>query len=149
MVSRPYLNMSANDDGGLSSRYQPVVTEVNFQDAAAGESVGISQAAGMFIMNQSMVKPGQRKFTKDNDGYDQPLVTVTFEGERSSQHVPTPIPSGMTFRDDDKMNSRESTNNENSATMPIMDNESDEGFSSASDGGGGGIKQLNSIQINI
>jgi len=57
----------------------PVVTEVNYEEPTTGESAGISMAAGMFINNQaSMVKPGQRKFEKDAEGYTQPILT--FEG---------------------------------------------------------------------
>ena len=50
-------------------------------------------------MNQPVIKPGHRKFKKDAQGYSEP--TVTFEGtESASQHIPTPIPSDLTFRGD-------------------------------------------------
>lgn len=70
---------------------------------------------------------------------------MTFEGTQSaSQHVPTPIPSNLTFRGDVKMNSRENTYGDNSATLPIMDNDSEEDWSSS---GGGGSARLNNIVI--
>ena len=95
-------------------------------------------------MNQPVIKPGQRKFKKDAQGYNEPIVI--FEGTQSaSQHVPTPIPSNLTFRGDVKMNSRENTFGENSATLPMMDNESDEDWSSSN--GSAASNRLNNIVI--
>ena len=70
-----------------------------------------------------MINPGQRKFQRDEQGYTQPIVTS--EGG-ASQHVPTPILSAFTFRGDAHMNSHGSTSRDNSATLPLMDNESEE-----------------------
>lgn len=130
-------------DGAAAGQYQPTVTQVNIDE---GNDVEISPGikhAGM-LMNQQVIKPGQRKFKKDAQGYDEPIVT--FEGTQSaSQHVPTPIPSNLTFRGDVKMNSRENTFGDNSATLPIMNNESDEDWSSS--GGSAASGRLNNIVI--
>lgn len=94
-------------------------------------------------MNQTVVKPGHRKFKKDAEGFSEPIVT--FEGtDCASQHVPTPIPSNLTFRGDAQMNSRESTLNDNSATLPMMDNDTDEDWSSNESAASG---RLNNIVI--
>jgi hypothetical protein len=59
--------------------------------------------------------------------------------------MPTPIPSCLTFRGDAHMNSRESTNQDHSATLPIMNNESDEDWSSESSSAAN--RRLNSVVI--
>ena len=104
-------------------------------------------AAGIFIMGQAqeMVKPGQRKFHQDDQGYKQPMVTT---GAGGSEHVPTPIPSAFTFRGDVNMNSHGSTSRDNSATLPLVDNESEEDLQTSSSGERQ-ARQLNSIVINI
>ena len=59
--------------------------------------------------------------------------------------MPTPIVSLMTSGADEQMNSRENTMYDNSATLPIMNHESDEGYSSGSASIGSG--RLNKVQI--
>ncbi len=74
--------------------------------------------------------------------------------ESASQHMPTPIPSNMTFRQgtgggsDVHMNSRESTANaaENSATLPLLNNDTDDDWSSQGSSAGK-ERRLNNIVI--
>lgn len=108
--------------------YQPVVTMVNFEENHDAEDSGIATAA--VLMNQSVVKPGERKFTKDAEGYTEPRTTIEMQTNSAAQHIPTPIVSNLTSHGDIHMNSRESTQNEYSATLPIMNHESDEDWSS-------------------
>ena len=107
---------------------------MNVEEPTESESTGIFQMGSMLMNNIPVVKPGQRKFQKDSQGYSKPQIT--FEGNSASQHVPTPIPSSLTFREDAQMNSRENTFGDNSATLPIMDNESENDGSSSSGTGG-------------
>jgi len=124
----------------------PVVTQVNFEEGNEVENaIGISShQAGILMSKPVVVKPGHRKFNRDADtdvaeaGYSQPTES------RRSEHLPTPIPSLITFRGDVVMNSREDKQYDNSATLPMMDNAS--AYSSASSGE---AQRLNSIVINI
>lgn len=50
--------------------YQPVVTQVNLEEHNEFDGQGILAEQANILTNQEIIKPGQRKFVKDAQGYD-------------------------------------------------------------------------------
>ena len=45
---------------------------MNVEEPTEGENAGIFQMGSMLMNNIPVVKPGQRKFQKDSEGYSKP-----------------------------------------------------------------------------